>query len=114
MNDTVSLKEYVDRRFDDSTSSVQAALTSAKEAVAAALAASEKAVDKAETAQSKVNATQNEFRGTLKDQAATLMPIKEAEAKFEAQQKQIAALQRLVYIGVGGALMLQIVLRFIK
>jgi methylase of polypeptide subunit release factors len=58
---------------------VEAALAAAKEAVAAALAASEKAVNKAEVAQQHVNEGQNEFRATLKDQAATLMPRGETE-----------------------------------
>lgn len=61
-------------------------------ALRAALAAAEKANDKAEKAQQGINKTQNEFRGTLKDQAATLMPIKEAEAKFDDIQKQINSL----------------------
>lgn len=76
-----TLKEHLaDLRADD------------QRALAAALASAEKANDKAETAQRAVNKTQNEFRGTLKDQASTLMPIKEAEAKFEDLQKQITDL----------------------
>ena len=58
---------------------VDAALAAAEKAVAAALAASEKAVNKAEVAQQRVNETQNEFRGTLRDQALTLMPKTEQE-----------------------------------
>jgi len=58
---------------------VNAALAAAEKAVAAALAASEKAVNKAEIAQQRVNETQNEFRGTLSDQAKNLMPRNESE-----------------------------------
>lgn len=73
------------QHFDDLRTDDQRALN-------AALASSEKSNDKAEAAQRAVNVTQNEFRQTLKDQAATLMPIKEAEAKFDALQKQITSL----------------------
>lgn len=41
--------------------------------------AAKEAVNKAETAQGHVNESQNEFRGTLRDQAATLMPRAESE-----------------------------------
>jgi hypothetical protein len=50
-----------------------------KEATAVALTASKEAVSKAEGAQANVNATQNEFRGLVNDQQATLMPRAEAE-----------------------------------
>jgi hypothetical protein len=59
---------------------VIAALASAEKAVAAALAASEKAVAKAEVNQAAVNEGQNEFRGALRDQAASLMPRAEVES----------------------------------
>jgi Flp pilus assembly protein TadB len=72
----------VDGMFDAQETAVNAALVAQEKAVAAALAASEKAVNKAETAQGNVNETQNEFRGSLKDQAATQMPRAEAEVTF--------------------------------
>lgn len=73
------IKRLDQLRSADQTA-VAAALSAAEKAVAAALAASEKAVSKAETAQQRVNEGQNEFRGTLKDQAATLMPRTETES----------------------------------
>jgi hypothetical protein len=74
-----ALKEYVDQRFAASETATVTALSSAEKAVSAALIAAEKAVEKAEAAQRRVNETQNEFRGTLKDQAADLMPRVETE-----------------------------------
>jgi hypothetical protein len=72
------------KRLDQLRSSDQlattTALTAAEKAVAAALAASDKAVEKSETAQKGVNEGQNEFRGTLRDQAATFMPRAETES----------------------------------
>jgi acyl-CoA reductase-like NAD-dependent aldehyde dehydrogenase len=73
-----------DRRYEER-------FRSSEEAVKSALAAQEKysngmyeaakeAVAKAEAAQRAVNERQNEFRGQLSDQAATLMPRKEYEA----------------------------------
>lgn len=85
---------------------VNAALAAAEKAVAAALAASEKAVNKAELAQGNVNETQNEFRGTLRDQAQTLMPRAEAEnlvrelrGLLEVQGRSVADLRSRLDVG---------------
>lgn len=67
------------------------ALTAAEKAVAAALSASEKAVDKAETNQRAVNEGQNEFRATLRDQAANLMPRTETENLIRELRALIAS-----------------------
>jgi hypothetical protein len=69
----------LDQRMDGQETAVAAALAAAEKAVTAALVASEKAVDKAEVAQKAVNETQNEFRGTLRDQATNFMPRNETE-----------------------------------
>jgi hypothetical protein len=92
------------KRLDQLRSSDQlattTALTAAEKAVAAALAASDKAVDKSEVAQKGVNEGQNEFRGTLRDQAATFMPraeteslVRELRSAIETQDHEIQALQ---------------------
>jgi methylase of polypeptide subunit release factors len=67
------------------------ALTAAEKAVAAALSASEKAVDKAEITQKGINEGQNEFRATLRDQAATLMPRAETESLIRELRGLISA-----------------------
>ena len=83
------------KRLDQLRSSDQlattTALTAAEKAVAAALAASDKAVDKSEMAQKVVNEGQNEFRGTLRDQAATFMPRAETESLVRELRGLIAA-----------------------
>lgn len=96
----------LDQRMDAQETAVAAALAAAEKAVTAALVASEKAVDKAEVAQGKVNETQNEFRGALKDQAATLMPRAEAENIFRelrglinVQSGEIQTLRSRVDVG---------------
>jgi hypothetical protein len=81
----------LDGRLDEAATAVAAALAAAEKAVAAALAASEKAVGKAEIAQAKVNETQNEFRGSLRDQATFQMPRSEAENTFRELRGLIAA-----------------------
>jgi hypothetical protein len=73
-------RDRVNGLFQAQETAVNAALVAQEKAVAAALAASEKAVNKAEAAQARVNETQNEFRGTLADQARELMPRKETES----------------------------------
>lgn len=99
----VPLKEYMEAlRAND------------KEALQIALAASDRAVNKAEEAQLRVNQTQNEFRGTLKDQAATLMPRSEVEQLITSIQKELDGVKRLVYIGMGILLAFQFVLQFAK
>jgi flagellar motor component MotA len=99
---TVSLKEYFDSLREADQIAVQAALASAEKAVAAALTASEKAVDKAETAQGKVNQTQNEFRGALKDQAATLMPRSEYNINHKALEEKVNTLTARMNQDKGG------------
>lgn len=79
---TLERVRRLDERLDAQVVAVQAALAAAEKAVAAALSAADKAVGKAEIAQAKVNDTQNEFRGSLRDQAQTLMPRAEAENTF--------------------------------
>jgi hypothetical protein len=94
----------LDERFEAQKEGLAVALAAAKEAVTvalvereksvtAALTAAEKAVDKAEQAQLRVNVTQNEFRATLKDQAADLMPRAETELLVRDLRDQIEQLR---------------------
>lgn len=57
-----------------------------------ALAAADKAVTKSEIATEKRFEGVNEFRSTLADQAARLMPREEATAKFENIEKDMSTL----------------------
>lgn len=91
-----SERDRVDGLFRTSETAVNAALVAQEKAVAAALAASEKAVNKAEAAQGNVNETQNEFRGSLKDQATTQMPRAEAEVTFRELRGLIAAQDQVI------------------
>lgn len=96
-----ALKEYVDQRFAASETATTTALSAAEKAVSAALTAAEKAVTKAEASQEKVNVTQNEFRGTLKDQAADLMPRAETELLITDLRSQIGELRGTRREGIG-------------
>ena len=98
-----TLKEYIQQRFTDQDKAVQSALSAAKEAV-----------NKAETAADKRFEAVNEFRQTLSDQTSTFMSRTEYEAKYDALQKQLDVLTKLVYIGLGAVLALQIVLQYLK
>ena len=73
-----ALKELTEQRF-----------SGADKANAAAFTASNTAILKAEDAQKGINAGQNEFRGTLKDQQATLIPRAEVDRIVEALEAKI-------------------------
>jgi hypothetical protein len=81
ISNTLTLREYVDARFD-----------SQEKAVNAALAAAQKAVDKAEAASEKRFESVNEFRAALGDQARLLMPRSEAEQQFKTISEKIDVL----------------------
>ena len=89
------------QRFEDSEKAVNAALVAAKEAVNAALAAAKEAVTKAETANEKRLDNVNEFRGQLKDQAATLLPRAEADIRFRSIENELSKLSDAVLSGTG-------------
>lgn len=89
----VERDKRLDERFEGQEKAVNAALAAAEKAVNAALESSEKAVTKAEIAQQRVNETQNEFRGTLRDQAADLMPRSETELLVKDLRAQIETLR---------------------
>jgi hypothetical protein len=73
----ITLKEYVDRRFDDQEKAVQAALLAADKGVSAALASAEKAVDKAEAGSEKWRASANEWRGAMSDRERDFLTRRE-------------------------------------
>jgi hypothetical protein len=91
----------LDERFEAQEKAVNAALAAAEKAVNAALSAAEKAVEKAEASQQRVNETQNEFRGTLKDQAADLMPRAETELLVRDMRSRLDEMSGTRREGVG-------------
>ena len=70
------------QRYDAQTTAVNTAMLAQTVAMQAALAAAEKAVGKAEVAAEKRFDATNEFREQLRDQASTLMPRAENEARL--------------------------------
>lgn len=85
---------------------VDAALAAAEKAVAAALIAAKEAVNKAELAQAKTNEGQNEFRGQLRDQAATFLPKGEFiltnqnnSDRLDELRKELGAVRSRIDIG---------------
>lgn len=88
-DDSVSLREYVDNRFEAQDKAVAAALAAQEKAVTAALAAADRAVAKAETAYERRFESMNEFRGALADSARLLMPRLEAEQQMRAMTEKI-------------------------
>lgn len=96
-------EKSINERFAASEKAVQAALAAAEKAVTTALISAEKAVDKAEAAQLRVNETQNEFRGTLRDQASALMPRSETELMVKDLRSQIEAIRGSRREGIGAS-----------
>jgi len=83
------LSEERDRRLDDQ-------LQAQKEAVAVALSQAEKSSERAQQAQDKVNATQNEFRGSLNDYVKDLVTRRENEQVISEMRGLIAQNQAAV------------------
>jgi hypothetical protein len=90
--DVISLRQYVDARFEAQEKAVAAALASQEKAVAAALAAAKEAVNKAEMASERRFESVNEFRNTLSDQARTLMPRAESEQGLKSLSDKLDVL----------------------
>jgi hypothetical protein len=83
-----------DKRYEQRANSTD-------ERTSLALTSSEKAVAKAETATEKRFDAVNEFRGQLKDQAATLMPRAEADSKFSSMTKEMEELKKVANTAQG-------------
>jgi hypothetical protein len=54
----------------------------------------------------------NEIKGAMKDQQAYFITRTEFEAKIDTLGNKIEIIQKLLYIGVGAVLVLQIIFRF--
>lgn len=80
-------RRFYDQRLSDIQKQFQESITTTKQQMTDALAASDKAVEKADAAQKAVNTTQNEFRGTLTDQAQTFMPKESADQRLQVLER---------------------------
>jgi hypothetical protein len=80
------LNEKMDSVAELLTSKIEASSTLAQSIQKSA----QEAIVKAEEAQQRVNITQNEFRGTLADQASQLMPRKEFETVHAEVVRQVS------------------------
>lgn len=89
----------LDRLVDEKFVRHGTMLAAQADRVALALAAAEKAIDKAEVATERRLQGMNEFRDQLSDQAATLMPRKEAEQLVHALAERMEAGWSAVTIG---------------
>jgi hypothetical protein len=85
MTDNISLREYVDIRFDAQEKAVQTALATA-----------DRASTKAENASDKRFEGVNEFRSALADNARLLMPRQESEQSFRVLAEKIDVLAKRV------------------
>ena len=102
MSDDVSLKEYFDVKFAD----LEKQLALRDDLTA-------KALTKAEESLNVRLEGMNEFRSQLTQQARTFVSQSEFKLHIEKVETKIEWLTRLVYIGVGILLVIQIVWRYI-
>lgn len=91
-----TLHAYLQRLMNERDTRYEQRFIAQEKASEAAIASAAEAVKKAEAAQEKRNEAANEFRGQLADQAATLMPRKEATVLFDAVNEKIISLNNLV------------------
>lgn len=89
-SETVSLREYVDGRFEAQEKAVAAALAAQEKAVAAALAAADRAVAKAEAATERRFENSNEWRNTVETLQRTYMPRIESEQLHRASAEKLS------------------------
>lgn len=90
----------VDAAFLAQSTAMATALTAAERAVQTALLSAEKAVVKAELAGDKRFESVNEFRGQLRDQAATFLPRTEYLASHAALSEKIEGISDRVAAGL--------------
>jgi hypothetical protein len=79
-------------RVEEQVAGLYRLLDEREKQTAIAFTAAQKAVETALDAQRAVNSTQNEFRGTLSDQARLLMPRSEAEQIIKTMAEKIEQL----------------------
>lgn len=104
-SDIYRILEEMDRRYQQryeaQQEGVAAALAAQEKAVNAALIAADRAVIKAELAAEKRFEAVNEFRATLADQAATLMPRAEAEARLLSMAEKLSEITNRINRSAG-------------
>lgn len=88
-----TIKEYTDRRFEESDRAVSAALVAQEKFYSATLTANKEAVVKAENATEKRFESVNEFRAQLSDQSSSFMPRVEYDARTAALLDRITKLE---------------------
>lgn len=92
MTDEISLRQYVDMRFDEQAKALAAALSSQRAATAAELSSSKEAVAKAETATEKRFENSNEWRNTIETLQRTYMPRTESEGHWRTVDEKVDVL----------------------
>ena len=95
----VTLRDYVDLQIG-----------TVRREMAMAQRNQEIALDKAALATDYRLKSMNEFRASLRDQTASYLTRNEYEGKHYSLIQEIKSLQRIVYMGLGGVVVLQFIL----
>jgi len=96
-------KSYTERDKDRQTS-VDKALTAAKEQTASSFLASKEAILKAEEAQRAYNSSHNDLARKMDEQNKATMPRSETESRFQAMEEKITEIRTTLGAGQGLAL----------
>lgn len=102
MEEPVSLKEHIEKMLAEKDKAINIALAAAKEAVQVA-----------ETNSEKWRSNANEWRGAMSDREKNFMPKTEFEEYKKNTDEKISILQRLVYIGIGGLIVIEFLMKYI-
>jgi hypothetical protein len=112
MND-VNIKEYIDARFASLEKYIDVKFVALEKRLEIAYTTAQNALSKSDAAAEKRFESLNEFRSVLKDQQATFLVRNEYEANHKQLESRVEGVQKIVYIGLGGVLVLQILLKFL-
>jgi len=101
-NDSVSLKEYFDNKFDDLEEKINLQFT-----------LNNQALDKAENTTNLRLESMNEFRNAMKDQSNKYMTKDEYEIKHQLIEAKIDSLQKLSYMLIGALAIIEFAFKFL-
>lgn len=101
-NDSVSLRDYFDVRLLSVERSTELALANVEHATKLAADSLEKRLD-----------SMNEFRDQLKTQAGTFLTKESSESKIQILETKIESLQKIVYVGLGIFIVLEVLAKIL-
>jgi CYTH domain-containing protein len=110
--DSVTLKYYFEKLMEEFTKANNERLRELEERTLLQFKLNQTALDKAETATNIRLANMNEFRDSLKDQAANFLTKDDYEVKHELLANKIDSLEKIIYMGLGAVGIIEFIFKF--